>query len=110
MLGDSATSTPNMGFSEMTQEQADGIGWVLGAVMFLLPLGWIFFGSSVGFATLAITQLVVIFLTVVGVYRLVLVRRCGQTFAVLAVAVSYFASCFLTNWLGEVILARHWHL
>ena len=94
----------------MSQADADAIGRMLLLFMILLPLGWLAFRSSIGFAVLAIVQIGLVLLTVVWAYRFSRRHNCGRILASLAAAASYFACCLLTNVIGELIMKKAFHL
>ena len=74
--------------------------------MALLPLGWFVIGESVGFAALAIIQMIAAIFSFVGVYRFAHRSNRGKLLSAIAGAITYGAFCFVTNWLGLVMVER----
>jgi MFS family permease len=99
-----------MGFKKMTQQDADAVGWTIFYSMVLLPLGWVFFRSSVGFAMLAIIQIGMVLFAGVFAFRFSRRQKCGRIVATLVSIAVYFLCCFLTNWLGALIITQRFHL
>ena len=89
--------------------------WPLFLALVWLPLGWTLIGPTLltpsvvkGLlvAVLALVQLLVVFPAPVLSYVHIYHRRHSHLPALLSAGAAYFASCFVTNFLGLLLLAK----
>ncbi|MEA3212461.1 MAG: hypothetical protein QOE70_5518 [Chthoniobacter sp.] len=95
------------GISDITPEQGEQIqhflSYFLPILMAMFPLGC-FFCHSFVLGTLAFLQIAIVLLTVVYVYRSARRHNRGELHAGCAAVAGYFVSCFLTNFLGMLVM------
>jgi hypothetical protein len=87
---------------DMTQEDAYYLGFLYVIITSLLPLGWLFCvnAPSIGLASLATIQIALVVVISISAYRFVNWTSRDSVLAGITASAGYFATCFLTNWIG----------